>query len=147
METAKEIVDSTAKAAMEKLKEMNMVETAKEIVSKTTPFVSNLFDWLLKTSKEIVVKTTPSVRTSSNWLLEKAPSLISTATNQIQKAPLYYTIPIGFLLIWLLSRCCGGGGGTGKTMKAPGRKNVRMARRDFESSPKSYFRNLRSKKK
>ncbi|TMW80787.1 hypothetical protein EJD97_015122 [Solanum chilense] len=163
-----ENVKSVAKAAVEKLKEMNMVENAKEIVLKTTPsFVSEyariLFnwlsenlkqiavkmipfarissDWLLKNTKEVIVKTAPFVRTSSHWLLEKAPPL-----NSIRKAPLYISIPIGFLLILFLRRCFSGGGGNGKTMKAPGRNNVRIQRRDFESSPKSYFRNLRSRK-
>ncbi|KAL3367759.1 hypothetical protein AABB24_008892 [Solanum stoloniferum] len=248
-----EDIESVAKAALEKLKEMNMVENAKEIVKRTTPFVSEyariLFDgllenlkqivvktmpfgrtssdWLLENAKEIVVKTTPFVRTSSDWLLEKAPARISTSINSIRIAPIYYTIPIGFLLIlflrrccsggdggngktmkapgrnnvrilenakeivvkttpfvrtssdWLLvkapalistsinsiriapiyytipigfllilflCRCCSGGGGNGKTMKAPGRNNVRILRRNFESSPKSYFRDLRSRK-
>ncbi|MCD7453339.1 hypothetical protein HAX54_020637 [Datura stramonium] len=150
-------VESIAKAAVEKLKEMkpeNMAENAKEIVRKSTPLVTKFvrisFDWLLENAKVIVVKTTPFVRTSSDWLLEKAPPLISTTKNWIQTAPLYYTIPIGFVLILLLRRCCGGGGGgrggNGKTMKAPGRNNVRIPRRSFESSPKSYFRDLRSKK-
>ncbi|KAH0753610.1 hypothetical protein KY290_023880 [Solanum tuberosum] len=168
-----ENVESVAKAAVEKLKEMNMVENAKEIVLKTTsfvweyarilfdwlpenlkqivvkmtPFVRTSSDWLLKNSKEIVVKTTPFVRTSSDWLMEKAPPLISTSINSIRNAPLRYTIPIGFLLILFLRRCCSGGdGGNGKTMKAPGRNNVRIPRRSFESSPKSYFRDLRSRK-
>ncbi|XP_015074697.1 uncharacterized protein LOC107018671 [Solanum pennellii] len=165
-----ENVASVAKAAVEKLKEMNMVENAKEIVLKTTPsFVSEyariLFnwlsgnlkqiavkmtpvvrissDWLLKNTKEIIVKTAPFVRTSSHWLLEKAPPL-----NSIRETPLHISIPIGFLLILFLRRCFSGGdgGGNGKTMKAPGRNNVRIQRRDFESSPKSYFRNLRSRK-
>uniref|UniRef100_A0A0V0GV14 Putative ovule protein n=1 Tax=Solanum chacoense TaxID=4108 RepID=A0A0V0GV14_SOLCH len=171
-----ENVESVAKAALEKLKEMNMVENAKEIVKRTTLFVPEyariLFDWLLenlkqiivktppfvrtsshwllKNAKEIVVKTTPFVRTSSDWLLEKALPLISTSINSIRIAPLYYTIPIGFLLILFLRRCCSGGGddgGNGKTMKAPGRNNVRIHRRDFDKSPKSYFRDLRYPKK
>ncbi|KAH0753611.1 hypothetical protein KY290_023881 [Solanum tuberosum] len=147
-----ENVESVAKAALEKLKEMNMVENAKEIVKRTTPFVSEyariLFDGLLENLKQIVVKTTPFVRTSSDWLLEKAPPLISTSINSIRIAPIYYTIPIGFLLILFLRRCCSGGdSGNAKTMKAPGRNNVRMTRRDFEKSPKSYFRDLRSRKK
>ncbi|XP_015164799.1 uncharacterized protein [Solanum tuberosum] len=188
-----ENVESVAKAALEKLKEMNMVENAKEIVKRTTPFVSEyariLFDgllenlkqivvkttpfvrtssdwilenakeivvkttpfvrtssdWILENAKEIVVKTTPFVRTSSDWLLEKAPALISTSINSIRTAPINYTIPIGVLLILFLCRCCSGGG-NGKTMKAPGRNNVRILRRNFESSPKSYFRDLRSRK-
>ncbi|XP_055805881.1 uncharacterized protein LOC129874591 isoform X2 [Solanum dulcamara] len=174
-----ENVESLAKAAMEKLKEMNIVENAKEVVKTSTPFVTNFvrisFDWLLENTKEIVEKTTPFVRTSSDGLLEKAPPRISMAKNWIQKAPprismaknwiqkapprismaknwiqkapLYYTIPIGFLLILLLYRCCGGGGGgNGKTMKAPGRKNVRISRPNFQRDPKSYFRDLHSKK-
>ncbi|TMW84005.1 hypothetical protein EJD97_000263 [Solanum chilense] len=141
-----ENVASVAKAAVEKLKEMNMVENANEIVLKTTPsFVSEyariLFNWLSENLKQIAVKMTPFVRTSSHWLLEKAPPL-----NSIREIPLYISVPIGFLLILFLRRCFSGGGGNGKTMKAPGRNNVRIQRRDFESSPKSYFRNLRSRK-
>ncbi|XAR55945.1 hypothetical protein NMG60_11036198 [Bertholletia excelsa] len=49
-----------------------------------------------------------------------------------------------FLLIYRC--CCGGGGrgGSGKTMKAPGR-NHRMRRADFEENPQAYFRSLRGK--
>uniref|UniRef100_M1DSC7 Uncharacterized protein n=1 Tax=Solanum tuberosum TaxID=4113 RepID=M1DSC7_SOLTU len=181
---------------------VRILENAKEIVVKTTPFVRTSSDWLLEkaparistsinsiriapiyytspigfllilflcrccsgggngktmkapgrnnvrileNAKEIVVKTTPFVRTSSDWLLEKAPALISTSINSIRTAPINYTIPIGVLLILFLCRCCSGGG-NGKTMKAPGRNNVRILRRNFESSPKSYFRDLRSRK-
>uniref|UniRef100_M1CRE0 Uncharacterized protein n=2 Tax=Solanum TaxID=4107 RepID=M1CRE0_SOLTU len=60
-----ENVESVAKAAVEKLKEMNMVENAKEIVLKTTSFVWEyariLFDWLPENLKQIVVKMTPFV--------------------------------------------------------------------------------------
>ncbi|KAH0643388.1 hypothetical protein KY289_034362 [Solanum tuberosum] len=126
---------------------VRILENAKEIVVKTTPFVRTSSDWLLENAKEIVVKTTPFVRTSSDWLLVKAPALISTSINSIRIALINYPIPIGFLLILFLCwRCSGGGGGNGKTMKAPGRNNVRILRRNFESSPKSYFRDLRSRK-
>ncbi|XP_049385957.1 uncharacterized protein LOC125850095 isoform X1 [Solanum stenotomum] len=204
LENAKEIVVKTTPVV--RTSSDWLLENAKEIVVKTTPFVRTSSDWLLEkaparistsinsiriapiyytipigfllilflrrccsggdggngktmkapgrnnvrileNAKEIVVKTTPFVRTSSDWLLVKAPALISTSINSIRIAPIYYTIPIGFLLILFLCRCCsGGGGGNGKTMKAPGRNNVRILRRNFESSPKSYFRDLRSRK-
>lgn len=131
--------------------EVNTISLLSEYCVKFLPFVTKFvrisFEWLLENAKVLVVKTTPFVRTSSEWLLEKAPPLISTTKNWIQTAPLYYTIPIGFVLILLLRRCCGcGGGGNWKTMKAPGRNNVRIPRHSFESSPKSYFRDLRFKK-
>ncbi|MCD7445920.1 hypothetical protein HAX54_024620 [Datura stramonium] len=112
-------VESIAKA---------VVENAVEIIKKTTPLVAKF------------------VRISFECLLEIAAPLISTAKNWIQTAPLSYTIVIGFVLILLLLPRCGGGGGTGKTMKAPGRNNVRILRSSFERSPKSYFRSLRPKK-
>ncbi|MCD7445923.1 hypothetical protein HAX54_024623 [Datura stramonium] len=91
-----------------------MAENAKEIVRKSTPLVTKFV--------RISFDCSATDIHHKNW---------------IQTTPLYYTIPIGFVLILLLRRCCGGGGGgrggNGKTMKAPGRNNVRIPRRSFES--------------
>ncbi|OIT36375.1 hypothetical protein A4A49_10463 [Nicotiana attenuata] len=128
-------VESITKATMEKLKEIkpeNMVENAKEIVKKSTPILANF------------------VKTSFDWLLERIPQhpMISTTkekmSNWMKKSPLSFTnISIGSVLILLFYWCCKG---KGKTMKAPGKKNARISRSSFESNPKSYFRDLRSKK-
>ncbi|KAL3501529.1 hypothetical protein ACH5RR_035978 [Cinchona calisaya] len=51
------------------------------------------------------------------------------------KAPFVVSGLAGLLLFWY---CCSSTKG-GKTMKAPGRKNVRMRRNDFEANPKDIF--------
>lgn len=138
-------IESIAKAAMEKMKEMNMVENTKEIINQSTPFVTKFMkissDWLFENTKVIIVK-------SCNWLTKTAPQVIYTGKNLIEKAPISYTISIGVVLFLFLRWCCGGrgSGGNGKMMKAPGRNNIRIHRSKFESSPKAYFRDLRSKK-
>ncbi|KAJ8570044.1 hypothetical protein K7X08_006621 [Anisodus acutangulus] len=115
---------------MDKLKSVNIESIAKAAVEN---------------AKEIVKKSTPFVRTSFDWLLETIPQLpvISTAKSYMQNSSLFFKISVGFGLFLLFRWSCGGGG-NGKTMKAPGRNNVRIPRRNFESSPKSYFRDLRA---
>ncbi|KAK7393694.1 hypothetical protein VNO78_22257 [Psophocarpus tetragonolobus] len=51
-------------------------------------------------------------------------------------------ISCGFGFVWKVIRMIFGSGKGGKTMKAPGR-DYRMLRKDFETNPKGYFRNLR----
>ncbi|KAK4357975.1 hypothetical protein RND71_023585 [Anisodus tanguticus] len=117
---------------MDKLKSVNVesiakaaVKNAKEIVKTSAPIVSNF------------------VRTSFDWLLETNSQLplTSTAKSYMQNSSLSFKTSVGFVIFILFRLCCGGGG-NGKTMKAPGRKNVRIPRRNFESSPKYYFRDL-----
>ncbi|KAL3501530.1 hypothetical protein ACH5RR_035979 [Cinchona calisaya] len=59
------------------------------------------------------------------------------------KAPYVVSVLAGLLLLWY---CCSSTKG-GKTMKAPGRKNVRMRRTEFEDNPKGYFRDLHGSKR
>ncbi|KAL3501532.1 hypothetical protein ACH5RR_035981 [Cinchona calisaya] len=59
------------------------------------------------------------------------------------KAPYVVSVLAGLLLFWY---CCSSTKG-GKTMKAPGRENVRLRRTEFEANPKGYFRALHGSKR
>lgn len=101
-----------------------------------------------------------------NTLLEKPKELLSVIVGQfiawldeafppetrreqlnqwIQLAARSPFIVFGLVLLLLLFCCCGGR--PEKMMKAPGRRNHQMPRREFDADPRSYFRNLHAKGK